>query len=167
MRPEDRGSTANSKWSDQPFLSYYNQLWPTYCMWAGLVTSSWDEASMYALWTRVSSETGRKYLSDSITVWLINDCTHVWWTWRWYLVVWWYHTIFWSFWCPLYFYDCGLIMAWCSALVCMLLYLFKRSQLGPKAASWISCLYMQFFYPLAAGAPLMYLRSGHLLLNAI
>jgi hypothetical protein len=32
------------------------------------VTSSRNEASLYASWTRVSSGTGQKYLSDSITV---------------------------------------------------------------------------------------------------
>jgi hypothetical protein len=34
----------------------------------GTVTGSWNEASSYALWTRVSSGTGQRYLSDSITV---------------------------------------------------------------------------------------------------
>jgi hypothetical protein len=33
-----------------------------------VVTSSWNEASLYASWTRVSSRTGQRYLSDSITV---------------------------------------------------------------------------------------------------
>jgi hypothetical protein len=33
------------------------------------VTGSRNEASSYASWTRVSSGTGRRYLSDSITVW--------------------------------------------------------------------------------------------------
>jgi hypothetical protein len=32
------------------------------------VTGSWNEASLYASWTGVSSGTGRRYLSDSITV---------------------------------------------------------------------------------------------------
>jgi hypothetical protein len=49
------------------------------------VTGSWNEASLYILWTRVSSGTGQRYLSDSITVWLIDGYAHDWWTWRWYL----------------------------------------------------------------------------------
>jgi hypothetical protein len=39
-------------------------------------TGSWNEASSYALWTRVSSGTGQRYLSDSITVHLIDGCAH-------------------------------------------------------------------------------------------
>jgi hypothetical protein len=36
---------------------------------------------LYISWTGVSSGTGWRYLSDSITVRLIDGCTCDWWTW--------------------------------------------------------------------------------------
>jgi hypothetical protein len=51
---------------------------------------------------------------------------------------------------------CGLMVAWYSVLVCMLLYLFKRSQLGSEVASWISCQYTKVLLSYHSRAPLTY-----------
>jgi hypothetical protein len=36
---------------------------------------------------------------------------------------------------------CGLMVAWYYALICTIVYIFKRFQLGSEAASWIFCQY--------------------------
>jgi hypothetical protein len=60
----------------------------------------------------------------------------------------------------------GLIAAWYDILVCTIVYIFKRFQLGPEAASWISCQYTGILHSNHSKAPLTYLGSGHLLLQS-
>jgi hypothetical protein len=122
---------------------------------------------LYASWTRVSSGTSQKYLSNGITVQLIDGCARVWWTWRLYLCCLMSttsHSDVLMFLIVPESHICGLMMAWYDILVCTILYIFKRSQLGPEAASWISCQYTGILHSYHSRAPLMYLGSGHLLL---
>jgi hypothetical protein len=99
-------------------------------------------------------------LSDSITVQLINGCTHDWWTWRLYL-----HCLISTAlrYCVLWSFQSLVYVAWwwldAMYLFVRYLYVFKRSQLGPEAASWISYQYTGILRSYHSRAPLMYLRE--------
>jgi hypothetical protein len=69
---------CDSTWTRQTFQ-------PTQSLSSHHVTGPWNRTSSYVSWTGVSSGTGQRYLSDSITVQLINGCARDWWTWRLYL----------------------------------------------------------------------------------
>jgi hypothetical protein len=81
-------------------------------------------------------------LSDGIIVRLIDGCTRDWWTWRLYLrclidtashyyVSWLFQSLMYVAW---WWLDTMYLFVWYS-------YIFKKSQLGPEVASWISCQY--------------------------
>jgi hypothetical protein len=81
-------------------------------------------------------------LSDSITVRLIDGCTHDWWTWRLYLRCLMGAA---SCYCVSWLFQSLVYVAWwwldTMHLFVRYTYVFKRSQLGPRVASWISCQY--------------------------
>jgi hypothetical protein len=106
------------------------------------VTSSWNEASLYASWTRVSSGTGQY-----VFIWW-HHCTTDWWLRSWLMdleaILMLFDRYSLALLCSVIVSEscvCGLMVAWYDVFVCMILYVFKRSQLGPEAASWISCQY--------------------------
>jgi hypothetical protein len=81
-------------------------------------------------------------LSDSITVRLIDGCARDWWTWRLYLRCLMGAALRY---CVLWLFQSLVYVAWwwldTMHLFVRYTYIFKRSQLGPRAASWISCQY--------------------------
>jgi hypothetical protein len=77
------------------------------------------------------------YLSDSITVQLIDGCAHVWWTWRLYLrclmsIA--SHSDILMILIVSSTHVCGLIVAWYDVLICTIACLFKEVSAWPRSS---------------------------------